>query len=167
MPRPKSLHPGSCTLRLQSLPSLPPHTKTALLASIAHDIRATFIYIAKQAEAGALAPDNTAPLNDVLTIIKDTDMRRRGRLERRLERYERRIERLRGERAWMRREFKGVVGRVDGVQRRWRVRVGELRRVLEGVRGEYAVLRGEYALLQARLKQGIKRPEVEKGEIVE
>lgn len=164
MPRPKTLHAGSCTLRLQNLPSLPPHTKTALLASIAHDMRATFIYIAKQAEAGTLSPDNTAPLNEVLTIIKDTDMRRRESLERRLERYEKRIERLRGERAWMRREFGGVVGRVEGVQGRWREREGGLRRALEGVRGEYAVLSGKYALLQAGLKQGIERPEVKEGD---
>lgn len=128
--------PLTTALTLTPLQSLPPSQKTALLASIANDIKSTLIYIAKQSEAGNLDTTHTAPLNDLVATIKNTAVRERRVLERRLERAERRVRRLRGEREWMRREFGGVVRRVGVVGGRWRERVRGLRKVVEGLRGE-------------------------------
>lgn len=112
MPRPKTLKPGSTTLRLQTLASLSSPGKTSLLQSIADDITATFITVAQHAAAGHLSEQHTAPLHDVIALIKDTASAQRHALERKLQRYERRVRRGQRERRWMRREFGRLVERL-------------------------------------------------------
>lgn len=127
MPRPKTLKPGSTTLRLQNLPTLSSSSKTSLLQSIADDITATFITVGQHAAAGHLTEHHTAPLHDVIALIKDTADAQRRALERKLERYERRVRRGQTERRWMRRELARVVKRVEDVQgRRERLRAGSV-----------------------------------------
>ena len=159
MPRQKTVfNPGSCTMRLRNIQTLSSPAKTTLLQSIANDISATFIYLAKHAEANTLSPQHTAPINDVIAIIKDTAVSQRRMLERRMARYERRTRRLRAERKWAQREFGRVVRRAEMVHSRWKGTVGRLREGLERVSRELVVVREEYALLlqASRKREQIK-----------
>lgn len=108
-PRPTKPKPGSCTLRLTTLPTLPNDQKTSLITSIATDITASFIYIAKAAEAGLLGPAQTESLDAVVGIVGGVDGKRRRRLERRVERYRRRLGECRREVRRVRRVVGGVV----------------------------------------------------------
>ena len=149
MPRLKTIvHPGFCTMRLRNIQTLSSPAKTALLQSIANDISATFIYLAKQAEANTLNPEHTAPINDVIAIIKDTTASQRRTLERRMARYERRTKRLRAERKWAQWEFRRVVQKAEMVHGRWKGTVGRLREGMERMRRELVLAREECALLQ-------------------
>lgn len=138
MPRQKSLPPGSCTLRLTNITTLPSLQKTALISSIANDIKATFIYIAKQSEAGNLNPHNTAPLDDVVATIRDTAVSERRMLEKKLEKAERRVRRLRKEQKWMQKEFGEVVKRAEVVSGKWKEKVERLRGRVEGLQRDLA-----------------------------
>ncbi|EYE97136.1 uncharacterized protein EURHEDRAFT_451309 [Aspergillus ruber CBS 135680] len=140
MPRRKSLSPGSCTLRLTNLTTLPASQKTALISSIANDIKATFIYIAKQSEAGNLDPHNTAPLDDVVATIRDTAVSERRILEKKLEKAERRVKRLRGGQKWMQKEFGEVVKKVEVVSGKWKEKVAMLRGRVEAASGRKGYL---------------------------
>lgn len=149
MPRLKTIvHPGFCTMRLRNIQTLSSPAKTALLQSIANDISATFIYLAKQAEANTLNPEHTAPIDDVIAIIKDTTASQRRTLERRMARYERRTKRLRAERKWAQREFGRVVQKAEMVHGRWKETVDRLREGMERMRRELVLAREECALLQ-------------------
>ena len=112
MPRPKTLKPGSTTLRLQTLASLSSPGKTSLLQSIADDITASFITVAQHAAAGHLSEQHTAPLHDVIALIKDTASAQRHALEQKLKRYQRRMRQGQRERRWMRRELGRLVERM-------------------------------------------------------
>ncbi|OJJ49074.1 hypothetical protein ASPZODRAFT_13811 [Penicilliopsis zonata CBS 506.65] len=115
--------PGSITVRLSNVSSLSSPSKKRLIQSVAHDIGAAFITIAQLAQAGHLTPTQTAPINDVIKIIRDTDLAQRRSLERRVARYERREHRWRVQRRWMQREFGRLVKRAEEVSERWRERV--------------------------------------------
>ncbi|KAL1877806.1 hypothetical protein Plec18167_004775 [Paecilomyces lecythidis] len=137
--------PGSCAMRLTNIDTLPSRSKTSLINSIATDISATFIYIAKQAEAGNLSTIHTGPINDVIGIIKDTEVAHREALERKLARYKRVERRLRRERKWMRRELMGLTKKAREVVEDLKLKVhgvseelGEAREELELVRERYA-----------------------------
>ncbi|OJJ82652.1 uncharacterized protein ASPGLDRAFT_1494480 [Aspergillus glaucus CBS 516.65] len=138
MPRQKSLSPGSCTLRLTNITTLPPSQKAALISSIANDIKATFIYIAKQSEAGNLGPHNTAPLDDVVATIRDTAVSERRMLEKKLEKTERRVRMLKREQKWMQKEFGEVMKRVEMVSGKWKEKIERLRGRVEGLQRELA-----------------------------
>lgn len=136
MPRQKSLPPGSCTLRLTNIASLPSSQKTALISSIANDMKATFIYIAKQSEVGNLDSHNTAPLDNVVAIIRDTAVSERRLVEKRLEKAERRVRNLKREQKWMQEEVGKIVKSVDVVSRKWKEKVERLRGRVEGLQRE-------------------------------
>lgn len=136
MPRQKSLSPGSCTLRLTHITSLPSSQKTALISSIANDMKATFIYIAKQSEAGNLDSQNTAPLDNVVATIRDTAVSERRMLEKKLEKAERRVRKLKREQKWMHNEVVEVLKRVEVVSGKWKEKVERLRGKVEGLQRE-------------------------------
>lgn len=138
MPRQKSLSPGSCTLRLTNITTLPPSQRTALITSIANDIKATFIYIAKQSEAGNLDPHNTVPLDEVVATIRDTAVSERRMLEKKLEKAKRRVRKLRREQKWVQKEFGEVVKRVEVVSGKWKEKVERLQGRMEGLQREVA-----------------------------
>jgi peroxiredoxin len=62
--------------------------KTSRITTVADDIAASIIYIAKQAEAGNLTAQNTSPIYDLIDSISLTEKKHRRRLERELERQD-------------------------------------------------------------------------------
>lgn len=141
--------PGSCAMRLTHIDTLSSRSKTSLIKSIATDISATFIYIAKQAEAGNLSAIHTGPINDVIGTIKDTEVAHREALERKLARYKRVERRLRRERKWMKRELMGLTKKADAVVEDWKTRVHGASKELEETRRELEFVGEKYALLKA------------------
>ncbi|KAI9932636.1 hypothetical protein MW887_008884 [Aspergillus wentii] len=148
-------------MRLRNIETLSSSSKTALLKSIANDISAVFIYISKQSEAGNLSTKHTAPIDNVIRLIKGTEVSQRRMLERRVLRYERQASRLRAERRWIRGEFMKVVKRAEAVSERWREKVGKLSGDLDGTRRDLSLARREYELLKEKAKAEV---EVDRGE---
>jgi hypothetical protein len=87
MAKKSRLRPGFCALRLSDINNLLSDQKTELINSVANDIAAAFIYIHRQAKAGNLTTTNTEPLENVIGIIRGTDVKYRRHLERKAERY--------------------------------------------------------------------------------
>ncbi|GAD99342.1 conserved hypothetical protein [Paecilomyces variotii No. 5] len=133
--------PGSCAMRLTNIDTLPSRSKTSLINSIATDISATFIYIAKQAEAGNLSTIHTGPINDIIGTIKDTEVAHREALERKLARYKKTERRLRRERKWMRRELMGLTKKTEEVVEDLKLKVHGASKELKFVREKYALLK--------------------------
>ncbi|KAL2009662.1 hypothetical protein VTN00DRAFT_5469 [Thermoascus crustaceus] len=153
--------PGSCAMRLTDIDTLSSALKTDLLRSIATDISATFIYIAKQAEAGNLSTIHTAPINSIIRIIKDTEVAQRRALERKVRRYERQARRLREKRKMVKSGLGQVVKKAEEVLGGYRGRVEGLKGELRGVRRELELVREKYELLKERVERG-KRGEEDK-----
>lgn len=139
--------PGSCALRLAQLNRHSSRTKKALIQSLATDISSAFILIAQQSEAGHLRRKHTGPINDVVSLIKDTENSQREMLEDAVRKYKRRTRRSRREKEWMQREFRGVVKTLKSVNKMlgvWRERVKRVEAVAEelgAVRRECEMLR--------------------------
>lgn len=116
--------PGSCTLRLDTLPFLSTTQKTALISSISNDIAATFIYIAKATETGLLDPTHTESLRKVTRTITDTEIacsRRKRRDVKIVRRYRSRLRNykrmFRQKMQWARKEFGRFVHRTESILR--------------------------------------------------
>lgn len=150
---PLLLRPGSCAMRLTNIDTLSSALKTDLLHSIATDISATFIYIAKQAEAGNLSTVHTAPINSIIRVIRDTEVAQRRALERKVRRYERQARRLREKRKMVKSELGQVVRKAEEVLGGCRGRVEGLKGELSGVRRELELVREKYELLRARVEK--------------
>lgn len=99
-------------------------------------MKATFIYIAKQSEAGNLDSQNTAPLDNVVATIRDTAVSERRMLEKKLEKAERRVRKLKREQKWMHNEVVEVLKRVEVVSGKWKEKVERLRGKVEGLQRE-------------------------------
>jgi hypothetical protein len=131
---------GSCTLRLENLEHLSPAAKIELMHSLAEDICATFICIARHTEAGTLESKHTRVIDNVIKTIRDTDVERRIFLERK-------VRRLRKERHLLRKMHGTVVEQADGLARGYRNKVLDLTQLLREARGEIVQLRGERDVL--------------------
>lgn len=146
------LQPGSCAMRLTQLNRHSSRTKKALIQSLATDISTAFILIARQSEAGALRRKHTSPINDVISIIKDTETSQREMLEDAVRKYKRRTRRSRREKTWMMHEFRGVVKTLKGVSRMIDAWKEKVRRV-ETVAEELGAVRRECEML--RMSRGV------------
>ena len=115
--------------------------KAELLRSISNDLRALLMCIGQPVESGSLDSQTTAPLDEVITIIRDTEGGYRRSLEREL-RQSRKEER------WMRREYRGVVRSMGVLARAYRAKVLALKGVIRELRMEMADLKAERGVLQ-------------------
>lgn len=153
MPRELRFRPGSCALRLSNIEQLSPDQKTELVRSVANDITAVFIYIARQAEAGNLTTANTEPINDVISVIRDTEVKHRQKLEDKLARYERAAQRRRRERRWLRVELGRVIRRTKVAAGSWRTKTDELTARLAEAQKRLAFVQEKYELLLSSKRQ--------------
>lgn len=121
-------------MRLQNIEQLTPASKTQLLSSISNDICALLMCIGQHVEAGNLSQKNTEPLDEVIKMIRDTEVGYRRSLERG-------VRRLQRQKRWMRREYRGVVRGAETLGRMYRGRVQVLRERVGGMRAEMEMLR--------------------------
>ncbi|KAJ5971613.1 uncharacterized protein N7479_001531 [Penicillium vulpinum] len=140
--------PGSCALRLERLEQQTSTTKGELMASVAADICATFISIAKYSEEGILQGQHTGVIDKVIQTIRDTDVKQRHLLDRQ-------VRRLRKERKWMQKKYSRLAGQADGLGRAYQAKMQRMRISLREARGEVAQLRRELDMLQASLKRSV------------
>lgn len=86
--------PGSLALRLEGLEFMSPQAKSRLMDSIAADISAIFISIKQHVESGILQDIQTRVIDEVIKLIRDTDVNcRRGLM--------RRVRHLHRDRKWI------------------------------------------------------------------
>jgi hypothetical protein len=161
-PAPQMPNAGSCVLRLEHVEEKSPAAKGELVHSIAEDICATFICIARHTEAGTLENAQTRVIDNVIKTIRDTDVERRIFLERK-------VRRLRMERRFLRREHAATVGQADALACGYRNKVQGLTHLLREARGEVVQLRGERDLLRACVKKeeinGGNKDGIENGQV--
>ncbi|KAL1966190.1 hypothetical protein VTN77DRAFT_4742 [Rasamsonia byssochlamydoides] len=157
MSRELRLCPGSCALRLSDIEQLPSDQRTELIQSVANDITAVFIYIARQAEAGNLTTANTAPINDVIGVIRGTEVKHRQKLEEKLGRLQRDAQRCKRERRWLQSELGQIVGRAQVAVRSWKARVDDLTAQLAEAQRRLAFLQEKYELLLSSSGQDRQR----------
>lgn len=141
----KTPQAGSCVMRLQGIERMPTEDKTALLRSISDDLRALLMCIGQHVEAGNLDAKSTAPMDEVIRMIRDTEVEYRQSLERELRRS-------RKQKRWLRKEYGGVVTGSEVLARTYRSKVQTLRGVIRGLRMEVERLTSELETL--RLKDG-------------
>ncbi|CAG8900863.1 unnamed protein product [Penicillium egyptiacum] len=134
--------PGSCALRLENLEQQTSTTKSELMASIAADICATFISIAKYSEEGTLHAQHTGVIDKVIQTIRDTDVKQRRLLDRQ-------VGRLHKERKWIRKKYSRLAGQADGLGRAYQVKMRKLSISLREARREIVHLRRERDMLLA------------------
>ncbi|KAJ5884680.1 hypothetical protein N7495_009190 [Penicillium taxi] len=119
-PSPDTTPPGFSVIRLEGLERWTSDKKTEVLQSISDDIRATFMCITNHIRVGTLSPAHTKPLEEVIDIIRDSNMNHRRKLERR-------IKRLRKQNQWIQKEYRRVVQTADTVARTYNGRVQKLK----------------------------------------
>ncbi|KAJ5477622.1 hypothetical protein N7530_003131 [Penicillium desertorum] len=140
--------PGFCALRLENLEHQTSTTKSELMASIAADICATFISIAKYSEEGVLQAQHTSVIDKVIQTIRDTDVKQRHLLDRQ-------VLRLRKERKWIRKKYSRLAGQADGLSRAYQTKMRQLTISLREAREEVAHLWRERDMLLACLKKDV------------
>ncbi|KAJ5823691.1 hypothetical protein N7447_006031 [Penicillium robsamsonii] len=138
--------PGSCALRLENLEQQTSTMKGELMASIAADICATFISIAKYSEEGTLQAKHTGVIDKVIQTIRDTDVKYRHLLDRQ-------VRGLRKERKWIRKKYSRLAGQADGLGRTYQTKARKLTISLRETRGEVVRLQRERDLLRACVKK--------------
>ncbi|KAJ5503833.1 hypothetical protein N7463_006707 [Penicillium fimorum] len=148
--------PGSCALRLENLEQQIPIAKGELMASIAADICATFISIAKYSEEGILQANHTSVIDKVIQNIRDTDVKHRHLLDRQ-------VRGLRKERKWIRQKYSRLSGQAGRLGRTYQTKVRKLTISLREARGEVARLQRERDLLRAC----VKKNETDAGEKID
>ncbi|KAJ5544501.1 hypothetical protein N7535_007100 [Penicillium sp. DV-2018c] len=126
----------SCTRRLDNLEQASSEAKGLILQSIAQDICTAFQTIAKYAETGVLEDEHTKMIDEVITAIRDTDVKQR----RYLEKMNRRLRRER-HRAHQRLVILTSIG--DALGREAKERVERLTYDLREARGKVARLQVE------------------------
>ncbi|KAJ5597285.1 hypothetical protein N7537_007369 [Penicillium hordei] len=140
--------PGSCALRLENLEGQTSTTKGELMASVAADICATFISIARYSEEGTLQAQHTRVIDKVIQTIRDTDVKQRHLLDRH-------VRRLRKERALIRKNYSRLAGQADTLGRAYLTKMRKLSTSLREARGEVARLQNERDMLRACLKKNL------------
>ncbi|KAJ5393147.1 uncharacterized protein N7487_010788 [Penicillium crustosum] len=140
--------PGSCALRLENLEQQTSTTKGELMASVAADICATFISIAKYSEEGTLQAQHTGVIDNVIQTIRDTDVKQRHLLDRQ-------VRRMRKERKWIRKKYSRLAGQADALGRAYQTKMRKLSTSLREARGEVARLQNERDMLRACLKKKV------------
>ncbi|KAJ5700771.1 hypothetical protein N7536_003784 [Penicillium majusculum] len=140
--------PGSCALRLENLEQQTSTTKSELMVSVAADICATFISIAKYSEEGTLQAQHTGVIDNVIQTIRDTDVKQRHLLDRQ-------VRRLRKERNWIRKRYSRLASQTDALGRTYQTKMRKLRTSLSEARGEVARLQSERDMLRACLKKNV------------
>jgi hypothetical protein len=148
MPRELRFRPGSSALRLSNIEQLSSEKKTELIRSVADDITAVFVYIARQSEAGNLTTTNTEPINDVISIIKDTEVKHRQKLEEKVAQYRRATQRLRKERQCLRVQLGRITKRTQVAVGGWEAKMDELTAGLAEAQKRVALVQEKYELLQ-------------------
>jgi hypothetical protein len=152
MPRELQFSPGFCSLRLSDIDELPSDQKTELISSIANDISAAFIYIARLAEAGSLTATHTMSMDNVIRTIKDTGVKHRRRLERKVARYRRAALRWRKEKIWHRRQLKGTASRIQTGVGAWNEQTREIETEAEDLQRRLKFVEEKYELLKAKVE---------------
>ncbi|CDM37722.1 unnamed protein product [Penicillium roqueforti FM164] len=148
-PRHPSQHqntPGSCALRLENLAQQTSTAKSELMTSVAADICATFISIAKYSEEGTLQARHTDVIDKVIQTIRDTDVKQRRLLDRQ-------VQRLRKERKWIRKKYSRLAVQADGLGRAYQMKMRKLRISLQEAQGEVVRLRIERDMLRDCFKK--------------
>ncbi|KAJ5961453.1 hypothetical protein N7501_006394 [Penicillium viridicatum] len=140
--------PGSCALRLENLEQQTSTTKGELMVSVAADICATFISIAKYSEKGTLQAQHTGVIDNVIQTIRDTDVKQRHLLDRQ-------VRRLRKEKKWIRKKYSRLAGQADALGRAYQTKMRKLSTSLREARGEVACLQSERDMLRACLKKNV------------
>lgn len=140
--------PGSCALRLENLEQQTSAEKGELMVSIAADICATFISIAKYSEDGTLQAQHTGVIDNVIQTIRGTDVKQRHLLDRQ-------VRRLRKERNWVRKKYSRLVGQADALGRAYQTKMRKLRISLREAQAEVARLQNERDILRAWLKKNV------------
>lgn len=139
-------------MRLNGIEHKSQKAKTELLHSISDDLRALLMCIGQHVEAGNLDAKSTAPLDEVIGMIRDTGIGYRRSLERRLRRS-------RKQKRWLQREYRGVVRSTEALARAYKAKVQTLKNVVRGLRMDAAEL--EIELERSRLG---KREKVDTAE---
>jgi hypothetical protein len=150
MPRGLGFGPGSCALRLDNIDWLSSDQKTELISSVANDISAAFIYIAKQAEAGNLTAAHTASINDVIKTIRDTEAKQRRRLEQKIARYRKAAWRWRRKKVLLRMELRRFAHRTQKAVGLWKEQTTQLKYEAEDVQKKLEFVQEKYELLKAK-----------------
>ncbi|KGO74242.1 Isocitrate and isopropylmalate dehydrogenases family [Penicillium italicum] len=140
--------PGSCALRLENLEQKTSTKKRELMVSIAADICATFISIAKYSEDGTLQAQHTGVIDNVIQTIRDTDVKQRHLLDRQ-------VHRLRKERNWIRKKYSRLVGQADALSRAYQTKMRKLRTSLRVAQADVARLQNEQEMLRACLRKNV------------
>ncbi|KAJ5308636.1 hypothetical protein PENANT_c053G02920 [Penicillium antarcticum] len=138
--------PGCCAFRLENLENQTSQTKKELMNSIAQDICATFTCIAKHAEAGNLEDQHTDVIDNVIKMIRGTDVRTRHRLEMR-------ERRLRRERNWLRMKHLKMSRDVNDLSGLYRKKMRDFNAALRKRNGEIEQLRAERELLMVKIRE--------------
>ena len=141
--------PGFCALRLENLEHQTSTTKRELMASIAADICATFISIAKYSEEGILQAQHTDVIDKVIQTIRDTDVKQRHLLRRRARPP--REKKKRG----IRKKYSRLAGQADGLSRAYQTKMRKLSISLHEAREEVARLQRERDMLLTCLKKDV------------
>lgn len=118
------------------------------MVSVAADICATFISIAKYSEEGTLQSQHTRVIDKVIQTIRDTDVKQRHLLDRQ-------VRRLRKERAWIWKKYSRLAGQADTLGRAYQTKIRKLSTSLREARGEVARLQSERDILRACLKKNV------------
>ncbi|CAI7573183.1 unnamed protein product [Penicillium glandicola] len=135
--------PGSCALRLENLEQQNSNTKGELMASIAADICATFISIAKYSEDGTLQAQHTGVIDQVIQTIRDTDVKQRHMLDRQ-------VRRLRKEVKWIQKKYSRLAGQADALGRAYQMKLRKVRKSLreKSVKDTAEELDGEFEIVE-------------------
>lgn len=134
--RPSAPNPGSCVMRLNGIEYMSQQGKTELLQSISDDLRALLMCVGRHVDAGNLDARSTAPLDEVISTIRDTEIGYRRSLEKRLRRTRKQKRRLR-------REYRGIVRSTDALARAYKAKVQALKDEVRRLRGDIIRLEGE------------------------
>ncbi|KAJ5087045.1 hypothetical protein NUU61_008352 [Penicillium alfredii] len=132
----------TCLDKLQGMETKSSESKRQLMQSIADDICATFMKISEYAGAGTLRASHTEPIDNVVRVIRDTDVSFRRSLEQR-------VRRLRKEKRWLRREYRKVVRSTETLSRTYKERILVMRHRLHFSQKNLVDLRAEHELLRA------------------
>lgn len=139
--------PGSCVMRLNGIEYMSQKGKTKLLRSISDDLRALLMCIGQHVDAGNLDAKTTAPLDEVIRMIRDTEIGYRRSLERGLRRS-------RKQKRWLRREYRGVVRSTEALARAYKTKVQVLKDEARGLRVQIEGLEDELEMLRLGKRMG-------------
>lgn len=133
-------------MRLNGIEYMSQKEKAKLLRSISDDLRALLMCIGQHVDAGNLDAKTTAPLDEVIRMIRDTEIGYRRSLERGLRRAGK-------QKRWLRREYRRVVRNTEALARAYKIKVQVLKDEVRGLRVQIEGLEDELEML--RLGKGI------------